>query len=286
MLVWGNSKIDKKIDSLYGSNSESIVAKIEAMRLLLLVIADTRAFFNSTDYNENLYITPNSWPGYISGLKALSFLEVICQFLASAVTRYSNRISAELEAEIYYITEELENARDEVKDKFCDVEKAKLAFMSINDNDNELLPAPEGFYDRDKSLTWIKQRIAPALSASVLVGSNHYDTFHLFGSTVNRNDAAPLPITAWEIINNPNDRSRGLGLRVNGRTLRSISTFSFDADPGGVIRLSIEAFIVPGQSTLSFSSQLSDNIRATEGNALSVEADRAQRGPNNRFIDL
>jgi hypothetical protein len=191
-----------------------------------------------------------------------------------------------LDAEIYYITEELENARDEVKEKLYAVEEENLAFMSINANDNELLTAPEGFYDRDKNLTWIEQRIAPALSASVLVGSNHYDTFHLFGSTVNRNDAAPLPITEWEVLTNADNRSRGLGLRVNGRTLRSISAFSFDSEPGGVIRLSIEALIVPGQSTLSFSSQLSDNIRATEGNALSVEADRAQRGPNNRFIDL
>ena len=279
-------KIERKIDSFYGSNSESIVAKIEAMRLLLLVIADTRSFFNSTDYNENLYITPNSWPGYISGLKALSFLEVICQFLARAVIRYGNSISAVLDAEIYYLTEELENARDEVKDKLYAIEEAKLAFVSINSNDNELLTAPEGFYDRDKDLTWIEQRIAPALNANVLTGTNHYDTFHLFGSTASINDAALLPITEWEVLNSADNRSRGLGLRVNGRTLRSISALSFDSEPGGVIRLSIEALIVPGQSTLSFSSQLSDNIQATEGNALSVDSDRAQREPNERFIDL
>ena len=279
-------KIAKKIDSLYGSSSESIVAKIEAMRLLLLIIKDARAFFNSTDYNENLYITPNSWTGYISGLKALSFLEVICQFLSSAVIRYGNSISAVLDAEIHYLAEELEDARDEVKDKLYAVEKANLAFRAIKANDNELLPAPEGFYDRDKDLTWIAQRIAPVALANVLVGSNHYDTFHLFGSTANRNDAAPLPITEWEVLNSADNRSRGLGLRVNGSTLRTISSISFDSEPGGVIRLSIEALIVPGQSTLSFSSQLSDNMQATDGNALSVEADGAQRGPNERFIDL
>jgi hypothetical protein len=284
---YARRKIERKIESLYAENSESILTKIEAMRLLLLIIADTRSFFNSTAYDEPRYITPNSWMCYVSGLRALAFLETIAQLLVIARTTYANDIGVYLDEELEFLAYELEDAMEMVKHKLYLMEENNLAFRPnrlVNSNQS----APFHFFERDTRLTWIEQRIMPHLNASTLNGANHYDTFPSFRTPVTERveERAPLPVTTWEVLTDAESRGRGLGLRVNGVTLRGITGFTFDSEPGGVTRLSIQALIVPGQSTLSFSSQLSDTIQTTEGNALPVDTDRVQSGPNERFIDL
>lgn len=91
---------------------------------------------------------------------------------------------------------------------------------------------------------------------------------------------APENQTRWELLTR--DGIGFVGVRVNGVTLETLSSVRAYSESGGLTKLSLEVYIIPGRSTLTFSSQLSDTIRDTEGNAPPV----AGGSVHDRFMDL
>jgi hypothetical protein len=312
-------RTESRLESLYASNDPEDLARIEMLRIFELMLRDARFYFNSLTYIEQEYIPPLSSDGFTSGLRGVLLIDFITRLLNEIDYEKSDYISSELRAQMRLLLAALVDTKLEMLAKLnvLEIEGRGFNLESIRrsyDRDMSLdAVVPDGFLEYVNMLseesTWIEHIAERLHDFDMSVNARYYDEFELFrrqlatenepapiASTVyppsgsrevtpiiGAIPATPLPSanqTRWELITR--DGSGFVGLRVNGVTVETLSSVRAYSESGGLTKLSLEVYIVPGRSTLTFSSQLSDTIRNTEGNAPPVVGGSV----HDRFMDL
>jgi hypothetical protein len=316
-------RAESRRESLYASNDQESLSRIELFRLFELMLRDARFYFNSLTYVEQEYIPPLSSDGFTSGLRGVLLVDFLAQLLDEIAYEKSDYIHSDLRVQMRLLLSALLDTKVQLLTKLQDLEFKGEGFNkdavinSWQQNDRMEGTFPNGFTDYMVRLmglnapteTWIEYTAGTAYYFDMSENARYYDEFDLFrrplfsdmddetvGSIVYpplvsrevtptlgaipSTPLAPANQTRWELITR--EGSGFVGLRVNGVTVETLSSVRASSESGGLTKLSLEVYIVPGRSTLTFSSQLSDTIRNTEGNAPPV----AGGSVNDRFMDL